>query len=368
MRIATVSSALVGKKLAKTIFTADGKALLSAGVTLTPALIESLRRRGFQSVYIQNELLPDLVVDDAVNEETRIKATAIVKQTMDDLAVGRRVNLSRVSKVVDSIIDDLQHNSDLVFSLSALRSVDEYTFAHSVNVCVLCGIIGTALHYSRDDLHKLGVGALLHDLGKVQMADLVRKPDRLTEAEWERMKTHAQVGFDILRANFEINLLSAHVAFQHHEHMDGSGYPRGLRGHEIHEFGRIAAVADVYDALSSDRSYRPRLDPVQVAEHLIKESGPHLDPEIVRKLLTRVALYPTGSIVVLSSRQVAVVVAQGAGDVARPRVKVVTDENYNMIEPQEIDLAERPDLVIKAVLADFPARVHEQLRRSACTV
>lgn len=362
MRIATISSALIGKQLARTIFTPEGKPLLTVGVNLTPAILDSLRKRGYQSIYIKNELLPDLVIDDAVNEQTRVNAEVTVRKTMEKLSHGGEVEFKQISKIVDRIMDEMAEASDLVFSLSTLRSVDEYTFQHSVNVCIICLLLGEALHYSRDDLHKLGVGGILHDVGKIFVADLVQKPDKLTTEEWERMKTHPQTGFDTLRSNFEINLLSAHVAFQHHERLDGSGYPRGLRGSEIHEFGRIGAVADVYDALISDRSYRPRMDPILVAEHLLSRAGAHLDPELVKKLLARVAAIPTGSIIVLSTRQLAVVTAQVRGAARTPIIQVVTDADYNLIEPYDLNLAEQPEVSVKALLEEYPPRVQEQMQ------
>ncbi len=363
MRPAEVNSNLIGKKLAKTVFTADGRPLLTAGVTLTPAYLDALRRRGFTVVYVQNELLPDLEVDEALNSDTRVRATRIIKESMDRLAAGYEINVKAVSDAVNDILNDLTGNSDLVFSLSSLRSVDEYTFTHSVNVCAIALIAGQSLHYTRQDLHKLGVGALLHDIGKVQMGDIVRKPGKLSPEEWERMKTHPTIGYELLRTNFEISLLSAHVAFQHHERMDGSGYPRGLAGGDIHEFGRIGAVADVYDALASDRPYRKRLDPATLAAELQGMAGDHLDPEIVRKLLARMALYPTGSIVLLATRQVAVVVRQTMGDPAHPVVRVVTDSDYNLVEPFDVSLAEREDLTVHMILPDYPVRVQEQIRR-----
>ncbi len=365
MRPAEVNSGLIGKKLAKTVFTADGRALLTAGVTLTPAYLEALRRRGFTVVYVENELLPDLEVDEALNSDTRVKATRIIKESMDRLAAGHEINVKAVSDAVNDILNDLAGNSDLVFSLSSLRSVDEYTFTHSVNVCAIALIVGQSLHYTRQDLHKLGVGALLHDIGKVQMGDIVRKPGKLTAEEWQRMQTHPTIGYELLRTNFEISLLSAHVAFQHHERVDGSGYPRGLAGGDIHEFGRIGAVADVYDALASDRPYRKRLDPLALAAELQAMAGSHLDQEIVRKLLARMALYPTGSIVLLNTRQVAVVVRQTRGDPARPVVRIVTDSEYELVDPWEVSLAEREDITVRMILPDYPARVRDQIRLRA---
>jgi len=361
MRIAALSPNLVGKKLARTIRDTEGKVLLAAGMALTPAYIKSLEKRGFRWVYVENELAPDITVTEAVNEETHQKALQVAKKTLE----GRTLpagGVAEARKVVEKIISELEGNSELCYTMSVVRSIDEYTFEHSVNVCILSLIIGSALHYSREDLHRLGVGALLHDLGKIHMPELVRKEGSLTPGEWERMKEHTTLGFNDLRRHFDLSLLSAHVAYQHHERLDGSGYPRGLKGSEIHEFGLISAVADVYDAMNADRPYRSRREPQEAAEELRQQAGKTLHPEMVKKLLEKVALYPTASIVLLSSGEVGVVVGQ-TDDPARPRVRVVADAAYRLVEPHELDLRERPDLTIKKLLDDYPEKVRAEIAR-----
>ncbi len=363
MRIAALTNAIVGKRVAKTIFTADGRALLTQGTVLTPAFINSLKERGFQSVYIENELCPDIEVNDAINEATRVRATSIVMETMVKTLAGQEVNVGNIKNAVQDIINDLQGNSDLVFTLSTIRSIDDYTFAHSVNVCVLSLIIASSMHYTNDDLQKVGVGALLHDLGKISLAEVVKKPGPLTAEEWKAMKTHPRMGYDKLRENFEISLLSAHVALQHHERMDGSGYPRGLKGNEIHEFGRIAAVADVYDALTSNRSYRAEMPAYEAANNLMGMAGAHLDMDLVKRLLARVAVFPTGAIVLLSDRRVGVVASQSCEAPDKPVVRVITDAEYQLKPPQDIDLYKNPGLTISKILSDFPDKVKEQIGR-----
>lgn len=359
MRIAALSPHLVGKRLARTIRDAEGKVLLAAGVALTPGYIKSLQQRGYRWVYVENELAPDITVTEAVNEETYQKALQVAKKTLESRALpaGR---LSEAKKVVQKIMTELEGNSELCYTMSVIRSVDEYTFEHSVNVCLLSLVIGAALHYSRDDLQNLGVGALLHDLGKIHMPDLVRKQGSLTPGEWERMKEHTTLGFNDLRRHFDLSLLSAHVAYQHHERLDGSGYPRGLKGGEIHEFGLISAVADVFDAMNADRPYRPRREPQETAEELRRQAGKTLHPEMVKKLLERVALYPTASIVLLSSGEIGVVAGQ-TSDPARPRVRIVADADYRLVEPYDLDLRERPNLTVRRLLEDYPEKVRMQM-------
>jgi len=364
LRVMPLNKMVIGKALGKTIYTEDGRVLLQAGTPLTERFIRRLRQKGYTAVYVRNELSPDLEIDDAINEATRVRAVKETWRAMQSASNRRPLDVSRINEVVSEIIDDLRDNSDLVFSLSTLRTHDDYTFVHSVNVCVLSLILGHALYYDYGSLKTLGVGALLHDIGKTQIpVEILRKPGQLSADEYDQMKRHAQEGFDILREHFEINLFSAHVAFQHHERYDGSGYPRGLKGDEIHEFARIASVADSYDALTSGRPYHGRVLPHDACRTLVEREGSHYAPRIVHKLIERVAAYPVGTIVKLETGEIAVVVAQEKENSTRPRTRVVTDSSYKLVEPYEVSLAEESSLEVNAVLLDFPDKVKAQLRR-----
>ncbi len=366
MRLVRLSGKIVGKKLGKTIQTADGQVLLRAGTTLTSSYIKHLKRRGYQSIYIQDELVPDIEINDAINESTRLKATQAVAHTLQNVLQGRpvRKDRKRVNEVVENILSDLENNEDFVFCLSALRCADDYTFVHCVNTCVLALIIGTALHKQKSDLKTLGVGTILHDLGKLKISpSILNKPGSLTPEEFEQVKEHPRIGFDLLRKHFEINLVSAHVAFQHHERMDGTGYPRGLKGEEIHIFGRIAAVADVYDAITSDRIYRSRMDPVRAAELLKNAAGTKFDPRFIQGLLERIALFPNGSIVLLSTGEVGVVVRQDRKLSSRPVIRVVADHKYRLMSSYDLPLRNHPEITIRKILNDYPQKIKEQLAR-----
>jgi len=353
----------IGKRLARTLYSSDGRVLLHAGTVLTDTYVQRLKLRGYISVYIMNELVPDLVVNDAITEVTRVKAMTRVSEAMAAIARGERIERGRVIDVVRKIISDLAESPDVLFCLSNIRSMDDYTFAHSVNVCVLAVMIGQALHFARSQLERLGVGALLHDIGKVKVPkSILQKPGRLTPHEFEVVMGHAEEGFNILRRHFDFSLFSAHVAFQHHERLDGTGYPRGLKGDAIHPFGRITAVADVYDAVTSDRVYRAKMPPHEALRMLKVEGKGRFDQEVVNKLMARVAAYPTGCIVKLSTGQLAVVVQQVAHAPDRPIVRVVTDDKYRVIEPEDLPLESCPEVTIEAVLDDFPNQVLRQLR------
>lgn len=355
----------MGKKLAKSIIPASRhrRPLLTAGTTLTPRSIEALRRRGYSTVMVENELIPGLEIPDVLCDETRAQALQVLSDTAARVHLDGEVGARPVKKAVEAILAELTGDLDLAFSLTAIRSVDEYTFQHSLDVCVYSVILGRHRGYSQDHLIRLGIGALLHDIGKVRMGELITKRGSLTETEWVRIKEHPRIGYDLLRSNFEISLLSAHVAFQHHERWDGTGYPRGLKRNEIHEFGLIAAVADVWSALTMDRPYRAAMDPVEAAETITGMAGTALDPDLTRALLSRVARYPTGSIVLLEDMRVGVVTAQESGRPERPVVTIAADGKGKLIEPEEIRLVNHSAVMIRRILPDWPVAIREKIAR-----
>jgi len=365
MRLVLLSRSLVGEVIGKTIYTAEGLVLLRAGTVLTPAYIEALIRKGYTTIYLRDELVPDVEIDDAITEQTRVKATAIAKETLERTSQGQPVETHKVRSVVEDILHEVAANPDLVVGLSNLRTYNEYTFVHSVNVCVLSLLVAQGAGFGRGELVKLGIGAMLHDVGKIKVPkEILEKPGALTEAEFERIKQHPLDGYEMIRNNGDIHLLSAHVALQHHERMDGSGYPRSLKGLDIHQFGRIAAIADIFDAVTSDRVYRSKVPPHEAAALLLSMSGIKLDAVYVRKLLQRVAIYPNGSIVRLNNGKLGVVFRQEPGLPERPVIRVVADARNRLVAPWEVRLSQEPELYIKGVLPDYPQRVKDQLKSS----
>jgi len=267
-----------------------------------------------------------------------------------------------MSHVVDDILADLHRETGFIFELTSLRSVDEYSFVHSVNVCVLSVILGQSIFMGYRELKQLGMGAILHDLGKVKVpGELLQRKGGLSPEEFELVKAHTTLGFDIIRSHPEFSTMTAHVALQHHERLDGSGYPRGLYHGEILEFGLIAGIADVYDALVSNRPYRPGFHPSEAVQQLVQGAGTLFDENLVRKLMETMAVYPVGSILWLSDNTLAVVVRQQRNLPAHPVVAVITDPTYGLITPQEFGLDTRPDLQVIAALPDYPDRVKAQL-------
>ncbi len=352
-----------GMLVARSIYDGDGRVLLHDGISLDEIYIKRLKEMNIHSVYIKNELTDDLYIPEIISETTRIKAVKDIKQNFLNLEKSRKLNIRSVKTLVDNILDELLLNNKVLIHLTDIHSFDDYTFAHSVNVCVLSIVTGITLGYHDLKLKELGLGALLHDIGKTKIdKDILNKPDDLTKAEFEEVKRHPQYGFDILRKYDEIPLLSAHVALQHHERWDGKGYPRNLAGEDIHEYSRIAAAADVYDALLADRPYRPSYTVNQALTVLNRMAGVYLDKDAVCALVSNIAVYPIGTIVELNTGDIGVVVDVNREYPTKPILRIVYDKTTRKIcSPHEVDLSKLTTIVIKKPLSQEEFNVFRKM-------
>lgn len=366
-----------GMRVARTIYSADGQVLLQQGAELKASYLDQLRRRGITVVYIRDamdEIAPDVVPEDVITTRTRVEATQIVQGLLEDAREqmlnarpGRRLALdtAKARQAVERIVREVLENRDAVVNLSDIRGTDEYTFHHSVNVCVLAVMTGATLLYDEAKLLDVGVGALLHDLGKVAIRpEVLRKEGTLTLEEFEELKRHTTLGFEMLWGQENLSVLAAHMAYQHHEREDGSGYPRNLVGREIHDYGKLCAVCDVYDALTTDRPYRRAFLPSEACRMMT--NNPHLyDSRMMQALFQNIALYPLGSVVRLSTGEAALVVRVRKGMPERCVVRVVLGPaGRPLAAPRDVDLLRERDIRIVGPAPDLQALMEERLRRA----
>lgn len=362
MRKAHINSVKPGELLAKTILLENGSVLLGTGVQLSERYIQRLRTMGIDYVYIDDPHTGDIIPDDVIRDDTRKKALESIHKTMAGLidhpmsggkSPGMTENLgSSFRKVFSEIMFDLTSRKDVLVNLTNLHAMDGYLFHHSVNVAVLAGIVGMARGYNQTQLSELGVGALLFDIGMTQIPkDLMFKQGVLTAQEQEQVRRHTELGFNLLRRQHDISLLSAHCALQHHERYDGTGYPRRLAGTQIHEYAQIVAIADVYDALTSPRSYRNRFMPNEAIEFLFAAGNSYFEVGLIRLFCKHISIYPIASTVQLSSGQVGVVSSINPVAVHRPTVRIIQEADGRRIpSPYEVDLHKEYTLTIVKTL------------------
>ncbi|NLJ69769.1 MAG: HD-GYP domain-containing protein [Firmicutes bacterium] len=328
IRIVRVEHLKPGMQLARSVYSADGRVLLSAGIVIKESYIERLRRMGFPAVYVGD---PEEAgaFKEAVRESTRRRAIAVVQGCFDEVKFGSCLNIAPIAQVVNNIVDEVVSNREIILPLADIRKHDDYTFGHSVNVCIISTMLGVALELNDLALRELAMGAILHDVGKVKVPEeILLKPAALTPEEWAEMKKHTLYGFELLRGGEEVSSRTAHVSYQHHERCNGSGYPRALRGEEIHLFAKIAAVADTYDAMTSDRVYREGVTPyetLKVIKELAAEECGELDKDVVDVFLANVMPYPPGCKVRLTTGEVGMVV----GKAQHARDSVMVEVSYD---------------------------------------
>jgi HD-GYP domain-containing protein (c-di-GMP phosphodiesterase class II) len=355
MRHVPIDMVQPGNVLARTIYTSDGRPLLNTGVQLTVGMLSTLRRLGVTMIYIQDKRFQDVVVEEVVSEETRREALSNLAVAVQCIQGGKEFDTKSMTQATNSIIDELIKNQKVLVNLSDIRTVDNRLFIHSLNVCILSVVIGINMRLSRSQLSDLAVGALLHDIGKIEAPESVKKQEEAElPAGLANDEKHTWRGYKRLRKKNEISIVAAHCALQHHENIDGSGFPRGLKDDEIHQFAKIVAVANEYDNLISGDEDRMPMLPHEATEYLMSQAGKKFDHEIVIQFLRAVAVFPTGTSVRLDTGQVGIVVGQHKGLPARPVVRVFTKEDgeWDSHHVKEIDLARETTVFIKKVMQE----------------
>lgn len=356
MRFVSIRHAQPGMKVGRTVFTEDGKVLLGVGMTLTERLIQGLVRSGVDSLYIDDPRTEDIVVEDVIRPETRQVAVETIEKTVKQITnsnkLARKISLKEMGlhfqQAFGSILDDLMQNKQMVAHLANISTHSPSLYHHSVNVAVLATAVGMSIGYNRSQLIELGVGAMLHDIGKVQLpAELLQKKERWNEAEMEIAKQHCMLGFNLLRKEHDISLLSAHICLQHHERLDGSGYPQGLKGKNIHEYAQIVGICDIYDSLTSPRPWRKRYMPQDALEFLMGAGGHLFEHRLINAFRSHIAIFPIGSSVVLNTGEVGVVCRVDPDYCHRPTIRIIKDGRGNDVRiSYDLDLKENLKLFI----------------------
>ncbi len=360
MRKLHINAVQPGYTLARTVHMENGSVLLGAGMKLNERFIERLRTLGIDTLYIEDSVSEGIEPVDIISDDTRKQAISTVHKTMTDLmnqsALPSRASIPNIGStfrnVFSQIMSELSGRTNMMLNLANMHIMDGYLFHHSVNVAILSCIVGISKGYNRNQLMELGVGAMLFDVGMTKVPSrLLKKAGRLTEEERKEIENHTVLGFDLLRSQHDVSLLSAHCALQHHERYTGNGYPRELKGTAIHEYAQIVGLADVYDALVSPRAYRPSYTPADAAEFLYGMGNDMFDLDLLRLFFRHIAIYPVASSVVLNTGQTGVVASVDPIQPNRPVVRVIQEAGGSPVRaPYELDLKSTLNVTIVQTL------------------
>ncbi len=330
MRFIATRNLRPGYKLAADLMVSKNTMLLRKEKPLSLPMIRKIGDLGYQGLYIDDELSEGLDISDVISLDLRLKTKhelqLLFYSVENNYTSNVKKHIKAIKSLAKSIVDEILHNKQTMINIIDLRNFDDYTYSHSLNVTVLSVVIGTALGLNKNTIYELSIGGLIHDTGKMFIRkEVLNKPDKLTPEEFEEIKKHSELGYRYLCNTPDIPEDSKIATLQHHEQYNGNGYPSGLSGETIHLFGRIISVADVYDALTSDRPYRKAMLPSDAIEYIMSGFGTMFDPQIVTTMTRKVAAYPIGTCIKLSTGEVGIVIKNYEMTSMRPLVRLIED-------------------------------------------
>ena len=358
MRLVNVSQIEVGAVLAQDVHAGQsGIPLLRRGVSISDRYKHALAENGITSVWVDDELSSGITPVTIVTDETRRKTAGAVgsalNEAKDAMKKGKGLSdnaLADLADMAELITQEVQNTPDVALHLADMMGADQYLLQHVVDVTALGVLLARRTFHDHgwvdftgrrrfdgveSRLQKIGLGLLLHDIGKLAIPkEVLDKPGKLTDEEWEIMRKHPVIGCDMLGE--DASFLVRAVVRHHHERIDGNGYPDGLAGDKIHQFARISSVADVYDAVTSERVYKSAAPPIVGVEVIQRGSGTAFDPEVVAVFNKVVMPYPPGYEVDLADGRQAVVIEVDVNDPYRPHVRIRNDDG----SVEEIEHAE----------------------------
>lgn len=319
---------------------------LSTGTILTPQHLRVLRNMNIAVIDIVEKVLDNgasqpLIIEDRLAGEYK-RSVESFKAIFKETRIGKKLVHDELEACVAPLLEEIGTNNNIAKRLWQIENCDEYTYDHSVQVCMIATLLGKWLGYKDQELKEIAIAALMHDIGKINIPDeILNKPDELNDEEFKIMKTHATLGYVLLMNNKEFDENTLMAVFQHHERYDGTGYPHGIKGKDINKYARIVTIADVYSAMISDRIYRRRKTPFEVARIIMDSTFGIFDPYYSMIFLNKISQFYVGNIVKLTTGEIGEVVMIPRNEPARPLVKV---------ENRFIDLMKTMDIEIEEII------------------
>ncbi|MEW6600553.1 MAG: HD-GYP domain-containing protein [Nitrospirota bacterium] len=298
------------------------------------ALSEDINFDDIKPVPVRDEILRAKLI--------REEALQTVQKAMRDIKAGNQIEKHAVVHTVDDILVSICRNKNALAGFRMLKNADEYLYNHSINVCTLMVSFGKFLGFDSQLLREIGIGALLHDIGTMRIPQsILSKKSALTDEEYSEVKKHVQYGRKILEETEGIAETSIITAYHHHERLDGSGYPNGLKGDKISYAGQAISIVDVYDALTTKKCYRHKIPPTRALEMIYEWSGTQFSRELVQKFIRCIGIYPVGSLVRLHSGLIGVVINHSEENLLQPVVRVIYNKKAkrHIAVPYDIDLS-----------------------------
>ena len=307
----------------------------------------------YKQINVENTVSKNIEEDDSVelkeelkkSEKIRSEALSLVLSIMNDVKEGKTLIPSQVNDTVEKMVDSILRNRHALIGLSKMQQKNKYIFEHAVNSCALMVAFANAFGFDSDKQQELGVGAMVHDIGMMNVSSqILNKPGKLTSYEEADLKKHVDYGCNILKETFDIPESALEMAYQHHEKYNGLGYPLGLKKDDISLSGRMISIIDVYDAATSDRGYKKAISPSAALVEILEKSNQDFEGKLVHNFIQSVGIYPFGTLVKLINKLVGLVIDVKSSDLLHPKIRVVFNpDKGGLIAPCDLELNKYKD-------------------------
>lgn len=345
MILMSTSEHVTGKYTATDLRDQSNRLLLKKGALLTDSHVQLLQALKVQSIYVEMEGTEDICPEDVVAPELRVECQAALSRSLEGLTHQANirqiaVDSQAIQKLMHGLVEDLFSSADNLITLMNIQDWDNRLFQHSVNTAVLGTLLAKSMGFSEKECKSLAMGMIFHDAGQMFLPrEIFEKPGPLTPAELTVAHEHARVGYKRMFHNTVMSSMASYIILRHHERMDGTGYPDGLRGDQIHPLARIASVVEAYDSMTSLRPYRRTLMPDEALCEILRQSGKAYDPKVVLALSQHIAVYPIGSAVELTTGETGIVVSTRKGSTTRPKVRLFYAPDGSKMQRKDVDLS-----------------------------
>ncbi len=350
MRLINVNAIKEGAVIARDIISYEGGILLTRSSKFKDAFRQKLLERNIYEVYIEDEISKGIAPQDIINPKIRRQISQDIKTEFEKLKNTLEINIACISEITTTLFEELS-KKDIVCDVMDLKMNDDYTYQHCIGVAILTTIVCNKMSIRKDHSHKIVMGALMHDIGKIIIPkNVLNKPEKLTQEEYELLKTHAEIGYRIVEKNGFISPITKLAVLCHHEREDSSGYPLG-KGEELHIGAKIVGACDVFHALMSNRPYRQALS---VKEVIAIAQMEKINVPIRQTIESILAFYPVGCNVLLSNGDMGIVEKNFAQDVTRPLVKVICNMHTHKRKEYKLNLQQQLNIHVIEKISDIP--------------
>lgn len=345
MRIVSTNNIKENMVLGKNVYDNRGLILLRENTNLSNNYIKNLKSKNIPAIYVKDSFSKDIDIEEAIDVDLKASVVNSVNSTFSKLVYKKEIpsnnsypimddmSYNKIKDVVNLLLENINKNKGLLFNMIEVMSTDLATYTHSVNVAILSILTGKSMHFSESQLVDIGIGALLHDIGKTRIPiHILNKKEPLNKDEFNIIKKHVEKGYELVRDNKYISSHAKSIILNHHERIDGSGYPSGIKDEQIHIYVRIVSLCDTFDALITDRVYRDRIPIYKALELINSQLITKLDEDVYKHLEKNISVFPNGIGVKLNTGEKAIVLRQNKDYPTRPLIRLIYDHKGNLIE------------------------------------